>query len=240
MPLLTCVLQFLFWGFRRTQQKVKNENENAMTQPESATSKWTGCDVPEETNKHRIIPPCKYEMIVAMNEESIIGITDSSGNQRIPWHLSGDLRRFKKKTMGHILVMGRKTFDTTGPLDGRIHIVLSRSPVTIFGPNVFYTNYDQFDTLMKYVHAEHPLKKVFICGGQDIYRLFLHRCSLFHFTIVKTSVVAKDGETLVMFPHSLDDVGLMLEPINRECRKKHDLLFEYWEFVPLGLHLWTF
>jgi hypothetical protein len=71
-----------------------------------------------------------YELIVAMNEEGVIGITDASGRQKIPWHLPEDLQHFKEKTSGHIVVMGRKTFDSlpNGPLPNRLHIVLTRTP----------------------------------------------------------------------------------------------------------------
>ena len=62
-------------------------------------------------------------IIVAMDEQGGIGIQN-----RIPWYLPADLKRFKTLTMGHHLVMGRKTFESINvPLPGRKIVVLSRS-----------------------------------------------------------------------------------------------------------------
>jgi dihydrofolate reductase len=60
-------------------------------------------------------------LIVAMDERRGIG-----KDNQLPWHLSSDLKRFKKLTMGHHLVMGRKTYETIGkPLSGRVTIIIS-------------------------------------------------------------------------------------------------------------------
>ncbi|MCL4113523.1 UNVERIFIED_CONTAM: hypothetical protein GTU68_033678 [Idotea baltica] len=62
-------------------------------------------------------------MIVAMSENRVIG---RDGD--LPWRLSADLKRFKKITMGHHLIMGRKTWDSIGrPLLGRTSVVISRT-----------------------------------------------------------------------------------------------------------------
>jgi dihydrofolate reductase len=50
-------------------------------------------------------------------------------NNRMPWHLSADLKRFKQITMGHPIIMGRLTFEAIGrPLPGRTNIIVSRNP----------------------------------------------------------------------------------------------------------------
>lgn len=62
--------------------------------------------------------------IVAMADNGVIG----RGNE-LPWHLPDDLRRFKSMTMGHALLMGRRTFESIGrALPGRRNIVLTRNP----------------------------------------------------------------------------------------------------------------
>jgi dihydrofolate reductase len=64
----------------------------------------------------------KLSLIVAMSTNGVIGQGD-----KLPWHLSTDLRRFKRLTMGHHIVMGRKTFESIGQLlPGRTTIVLTR------------------------------------------------------------------------------------------------------------------
>jgi len=62
-------------------------------------------------------------IIVAMDEQRGIG-----KGGRLPWHLSADLKRFKSLTMGHHLIMGRKTYESIGrPLPGRTMIVITRN-----------------------------------------------------------------------------------------------------------------
>lgn len=61
-------------------------------------------------------------LIAAVSRNGVIGIRNS-----LPWHLPADLRYFKQLTLGHAIVMGRKTFDSIGrPLPGRTNIVISR------------------------------------------------------------------------------------------------------------------
>ncbi len=63
-------------------------------------------------------------IIVAVADNGVIGIGGA-----LPWHLPGDLRRFRERTLGHHVVMGRHTFVSIGrPLPGRHNVVLSRDP----------------------------------------------------------------------------------------------------------------
>lgn len=61
-------------------------------------------------------------LIFAMDEHNAIGV-----NNTLPWHLPADLKKFKQDTMGHHIIMGRKTYESIGrPLPGRTSIVVSR------------------------------------------------------------------------------------------------------------------
>ncbi len=63
-------------------------------------------------------------LLVAMDERDGIG-----QDNRLPWHLSTDLKRFKALTMGHHILMGRKTYESIGrPLPGRVNVIITRSP----------------------------------------------------------------------------------------------------------------
>ena len=65
----------------------------------------------------------RLSLIVAMAENRVIG----RGGQ-LPWHLPADLRHFQQITMGHPVVMGRKTFESVGkPLPGRTNVVITRN-----------------------------------------------------------------------------------------------------------------
>jgi dihydrofolate reductase len=64
-------------------------------------------------------------MIYAVSPEGVIG-----ANNQVPWHHPGDYRRFKRVTLGSMVVMGRKTFESMGkPLEGRRNVVVTRSPI---------------------------------------------------------------------------------------------------------------
>lgn len=114
--------------------------------------------------------------IAALSENRVIG----DGN-RIPWHLPEDFKFFKATTMGHVLVMGRKTFESIGrPLPGRETIVLSRSGFTHAGVRTVAS----LDEIAKLSDA----RKIFICGGAEIYRQGLTLCSDLFLTHVKRTV----------------------------------------------------
>lgn len=103
---------------------------------------------------------------------------------RIPWHLPADFRWFKQMTTGHVLVMGRKTFESIGkPLPDRETIVLSRAGFRHPGVRVV-SALSQLDP----ASAEFAGRELFICGGAQIYAQALPRCSDLYLTLVKRTV----------------------------------------------------
>lgn len=90
----------------------------------------------------------------------------------LPWHLPEDLKFFKQLTMGHIIVMGRKTFDSIGrPLPGRYNIVVS---------SALSNNRSDVTVVRNWSEAEHLVTSlsdwpecVFIVGGASLYQLTL-------------------------------------------------------------------
>ncbi|WP_309385236.1 dihydrofolate reductase [Cerasicoccus frondis] len=109
-----------------------------------------------------------WTAIAAMAENRVIG----NGNA-IPWRLSEDFKFFKRTTMGHVLVMGRKTWDSIGrPLPGRETIVISRNaqPDDVPGATIIRSleALEQFDA---------GDRKIFIAGGAEIYRQTLPLCA---------------------------------------------------------------
>ena len=71
-------------------------------------------------------------IIVAISEDGTIG-----DKGKIPWHISEDLKRFKRLTMGYPIIMGRKTYESIGkPLPGRTSMVLTQNPNFIVRPEV--------------------------------------------------------------------------------------------------------
>lgn len=118
-------------------------------------------------------------LIVAMTRSGVIG---RGGG--LPWRLSADLQRFKALTMGHAIIMGRKTYDSLGrALPGRTAIVISRQaqlPLPFGG--ILVNGLDQ--ALEQCPTDGEP----FVIGGSDIFRLALPRTSRLHVTWVESEV----------------------------------------------------
>jgi len=111
-------------------------------------------------------------------------------NNRIPWHLPEDLQWFKRLTLGHVLVMGRKTFQAIGrPLPGRTTLVLSRTGFSHPGVQTV----PDLQQLGDLIQADPVLqtRQVFICGGAQVYAQALPLCSDLYLTVVKQVV---DGD----------------------------------------------
>ena len=127
----------------------------------------------------------RLSLIVAMAANGVIG---RGGD--LPWRLPADLARFRRITMGHVLLMGRRTYESIGrPLPGRTSLVLTRQP-SFRPPGVLVaSNLDQ--ALAQVADRD----EVFVIGGADIYRQTLPRVERLYVTRVLADV---DGD--VYFP----------------------------------------
>jgi dihydrofolate reductase len=123
------------------------------------------------------------ELVVAAAENDVIGRAG-----RLPWHLPADLRHFKALTVGHHILMGRKTYESIGKaLPDRTSWVLSRSPG--FAP----ADCEVVGTLPEARSAVGDEAPLMVIGGAEIYRLCLPFSRRIHLTLVHTEV--KDGDT---------------------------------------------
>jgi len=145
-----------------------------------------------------------FKAIAAVSENGIIG----SGN-RIPWHLPEDFKWFKQTTTGHILVMGRKTFESIGrPLPNRETIVVSKAGFAHPGVRTV-ASLDDISTA--------DGREIFICGGAQIYAQALPRCSDLYLTRVKRVV---EGDTsFPPFEHLFERLEIIND--NAEFRIEH-------------------
>lgn len=103
--------------------------------------------------------PASLTLIVAYSTNRAIGRDNA-----LPWKLPGDLAHFKRSTLGHPIIMGRKTWDSLGrPLPGRANIVISRNPdFTAAGATVV-------PTLQAAIDACGDVTEAFVIGGAQIY-----------------------------------------------------------------------
>jgi dihydrofolate reductase len=110
-----------------------------------------------------------------MTQDRVIG----KGN-KIPWRLSGEQKWFKEVTMGHPILMGRKTFESIGrPLPGRRNLVVTRAG-KFAGVDVIH-DLAGFDPRPYEVGG----KEIFVIGGAQIYKELLDLCDTIYATIIK-------------------------------------------------------
>ncbi|MCG6201902.1 type 3 dihydrofolate reductase [Psychromonas antarctica] len=117
-------------------------------------------------------------MIAAMAENRVIGL-----DNKMPWHLPGDLQFFKRVTLGKPVIMGRKTYQSIGrPLPGRANIVLTRdNQLHIEGVHCVQT-VEQALALIK------DAPEVMVIGGATIYEQFLHLASRLYLTFIDLKI----------------------------------------------------
>ena len=101
-------------------------------------------------------------LVAAVARNGVIGVDGG-----LPWHLPDDLRRFRELTTGHVLVMGRRTFETIGrPLPDRTTIVVTRTPGWSAGGGSVLVAGDVPDALAV---AREIDDEVFVVGGAQVY-----------------------------------------------------------------------
>ncbi len=112
------------------------------------------------------MPEPRITLIAAMARNRAIGL-----DQRLPWRLPADLKRFKALTTGHAIVMGRKTYDSIGrPLPWRSTIVITRQ-TDYAPPGVLVAH--SLDEALERAREAGETEEIFVAGGEEIFRLAL-------------------------------------------------------------------
>jgi dihydrofolate reductase len=140
----------------------------------------------------------RLALIAAIGRNRAIG-----KNGTMPWHISGDLKRFKRITRGHTVLMGRKTWDSLGkPLVDRRNVVITRRAI----PGV--ETYDSVDAALEVLKGEDV---VFVIGGGEIYTQLLPKADRLHLTVVDQE---PDADTF--FPEYAHLLGTVYTLMARE------------------------
>lgn len=152
----------------------------------------------------------KLAIIVAMARNRTIGI-----NNTLPWRIPEDLKRFKSLTMGHHLIMGRKTFDSIGkPLPGRITVVVTRNEaLKIEGCIMAHS-------LEEAIKACAGDDEIFIVGGAELYALVMPWVETIYLTEINLDVA---GDTY--FPEF--DKTQWQELAREQCSQESPQALEY-------------
>lgn len=161
----------------------------------------------------------RVTLIAALARDGVIGRDGG-----LPWRLPADLRRFKERTLGHAVVMGRRTYESIGrPLPGRRNLVLSRRG-SFTPPGV-----EVFPSLSDALSAAGDAERVFVIGGAAVYAAALPLADRLELTLVDGSF---DGD--VRFPPFDEDawVEIEREPHAPDDQNPHPFVFRTLERSP--------
>jgi len=143
----------------------------------------------------------KLAIIVAVARNRVIG-----KGGKLPWHISEDLKRFKRLTTGHAVLMGRKTFESIGrPLPNRRNVVISSVP---------QAGVETYRSVPEALEALKDQEKVFVIGGGQLYACLLDVADELYLTLVDSDV---EGDTF--FPPYEHLLGVRFRAVAREERE---------------------
>ena len=128
-------------------------------------------------------------MIVARSRNHVIG-----RDNQMPWKISADLQFFKRVTMGHPVIMGRKTWESIGrPLPGRRNIVVSRNP------DLQLTGAELAGSLDKALNRLSEFPRVFVIGGEQLFTQGFKKADCLYLTEIDIDV--EGGDTFFEVPN---------------------------------------
>ena len=155
-------------------------------------------------------------IIAAVSENNVLG-----KNNKLIWHIPDDLKRFKKLTSGHSVIMGRKTFESiTKPLPERKNIILTRNK-----------NYKAKDTLIAHnvkeaINISENDNQPFIIGGGEIYKLFMNISNKIELTRIHKSY---DGDAF--FPEILEEKWKLVKSKKNNLNETKIINFSYLTYI---------
>jgi dihydrofolate reductase len=161
-------------------------------------------------------------IIVAASENNVIG-----KNNTLPWHMPADMKFFKEKTTGHVILTGRKNYESIPekfrPLPNRTNIVITRqknyqAPGAVVFPSI--------EKALEHISEKHGNEEVFIIGGAEIFKQTISACDKIYLTRIHHFM---EGD--VFFPVlSENDWRLVHSELHKGDEKnKYDFTFQTWE-----------
>lgn len=140
-------------------------------------------------------------------------------DNRLPWRLSADLKRFRELTLGHHLIVGRKTFESIGkPLPGRTTIIVTRQ-AGFKAEGCFVVN--SVDAALALARERKELE-VFVIGGAEIYAQTLKQADRLYLTLVDAEVEAD-----TFFPLFDETAWVEQEAIPHAADEKNQYAFTF-------------
>ncbi|HWP82989.1 MAG TPA: dihydrofolate reductase [Bacteroidota bacterium] len=143
----------------------------------------------------------KLAIIAAFSKNRVIG-----KEGRIPWHISEDLKRVKRLTTGHTILMGRKTYESLGkPLPNRRNVVLTSRSIA---------GVETYTTIPEALEALKDQERVFVFGGGEIFAQLLEKADEWYLTLVDQVV---EGDTF--FPPYEHLIGSKFLLVRKEAHE---------------------
>jgi len=128
----------------------------------------------------------RLSILVAMARNRVIG-----QNNTLPWHLPADLKHFKSLTMGHPIIMGRKSYESIGkPLPGRTNIIVTKQLNFQASGTAIVNSIDE--ALERSKEASFTNNESFIIGGAELYQQTLKLCHRMYITEIQSNF---EGDT---------------------------------------------
>jgi len=145
-------------------------------------------------------------------------------DNKLLWHIPEDFKRFKMLTSGHIVIMGRKTYESIGkPLPNRINIVVTRNQSwTPLGCTVCYSLEEAIKKGAAFAEASASQREIFIIGGAEIYKQSIKYADKLYLTLIDKEYPEADA----FFPDHSEFKKKVFE-------KKHTLGKLQFEFIEL-------
>lgn len=154
----------------------------------------------------------RVSLIAALAENRVIG-----ANNALPWHLPEDLKRFRRLTMGHAVIMGRRNYQSIGrPLPERLNIVVTRNR-SFHAPGCAVVHSPAAGFAAAAGAAE-----VFVIGGAEVYAQTLARADRMYLTLVHARV---PGDT--RFPAYPTDEWAEIERVRNEADARHAYAYSF-------------
>jgi dihydrofolate reductase len=156
----------------------------------------------------------KLSIIAALGRNRAIGYQN-----QLPWRLPADLQRFKQLTMGHHMLMGRKTFESIGrPLPGRTSIIITRQPEYTAEGCLIAHSLEEAIAIAK-ARGE---QEAFVIGGADIYAQAIPLADRMYLTMVEA-----EPEADAFFPVFDEKDWERIEEINFAADEKHSYAMKF-------------
>ena len=122
----------------------------------------------------------RLSLVVAAAENGVIGKLG-----KLPWHLPSELRLFRRRTMGHPVIMGRRTYESIGhPLDGRDNIVITRGAIMDNADVLTANSIEEAVALAERLAERRGVDEIFVIGGSQIFEALAPEADRIYFTRV--------------------------------------------------------